>query len=64
VCWAITKSLPEKGEGAWAKIIVQFLDDGYLGDSISVPTLAKIAELQLDFRIECFIKAAFRKGSA
>jgi len=41
--------------GGRAQIIVQFLGDGYLGDSVPLSTLAKMAELQLDFGIECFV---------
>jgi hypothetical protein len=44
-----------RGTGGKAQVVVQFLGDGYLGDSVPADTLAKIAELQLDFGIECFV---------
>ena len=37
-----------------AELIIQFLDDGYFGDSVPLDTLAKMAELQLSFGIECY----------
>jgi hypothetical protein len=40
--------------GGRAQIIVQFLGDGYLGDTVSLQTLKKMTELQLDFGIECY----------
>lgn len=43
-----------RATGGRAEIIVQFLGDGYLGDSVPLQTLATMAELQLDFGIECF----------
>jgi hypothetical protein len=43
-----------RATGGSAQIIVQFLGDGYLGDSVPLSTLATMAELQLDFGIECF----------
>lgn len=38
-----------------AVVIVQFLGDGYLGDNVPVDTLARMADLQLEFGIECFV---------
>ncbi len=35
-------------------VIVQFLGDGYFSDNVPLGTLSKMAELQLDFGIECF----------
>ena len=43
-----------RASGGEAQIIVQFLGDGYLGDTIPSDTLSKMAELKLDFGIECF----------
>jgi hypothetical protein len=43
-----------RASGGTAQIIVQFLGDGYLADSVPLPTLAKMVDLQLDFGIECF----------
>jgi len=44
-----------RATGGDAQIIVQFLgDDGYLGDTVPMQTLATMSELQLDFGIECF----------
>jgi hypothetical protein len=43
-----------RATGGSAQIIVQFLGDGYLGDSVPLQTLATMAELQLDLGIECF----------
>jgi hypothetical protein len=43
-----------RATGGTAEIIVQFLGDGYLGDSVPLQTLANMSELQLDFGIECF----------
>jgi hypothetical protein len=37
------------------RLIVQFLGDGYLSDSLPLDTLKKMADLQLDFGIECFV---------
>jgi hypothetical protein len=39
--------------GGTAQIIVQFFGD-YFGDEISLETLSKMIELQLDLGIECF----------
>ena len=44
-----------RATGGEAEIIVQFLGDGYLGDNVPVDTLAKMADLKLDFGIECFV---------
>ena len=44
-----------RATGGETSIIVQFLGDGYLGDNVPVDTLAKMADLQLDFGIECFV---------
>jgi Domain of unknown function (DUF4279) len=44
-----------RATGGRAEIIVQFLGDGYLGDSVPSRTLAAMTELQLDFGIECFV---------
>jgi hypothetical protein len=43
-----------RAAGGTASLIVQFLGDGYHGDSVPVDTLKKLVELQLDFDIECF----------
>ncbi|MGH6882775.1 hypothetical protein [Hypericibacter sp.] len=43
-----------RATGGETEIIVQFLGDGYLGDHVPVDTLVKMADLQLDFGIECF----------
>jgi hypothetical protein len=43
-----------RATGGSAEIVVQFLGDGYLGDSVPSQTLATMTELQLDFGIECF----------
>jgi hypothetical protein len=40
--------------GGSAMVIVAFLGDGYFGDAVRLDTLSKMAELQLDFGIECF----------
>jgi len=40
--------------GGSAEIIVQFLGDGYFGDSVPSRTLEMMTDLQLDFGIECF----------
>lgn len=40
--------------GGEAQLIVQFLGDGYFGDTVSHNTLATLANLKLDFGIECF----------
>jgi hypothetical protein len=44
-----------RASGGTAEVIVQFLGDGCLGDSVPLQTLAKMADLQLDFGIECFV---------
>ena len=44
-----------RATGGSASVIIQFLGDGYLADSIPMDTLAKLAELGLDLGIECFI---------
>jgi hypothetical protein len=43
-----------RATGGKASVIVQFLGDGYFGDAVRLDTLKKMAELQLDFEIECF----------
>ena len=43
-----------RSSGGTARIIVQFLGDGYFGDDVSRDTLAKILELDLDLGIESF----------
>jgi hypothetical protein len=43
-----------RATGGHASIIVQFLGDGYFGDTVPSATLAKMADLQLDFGIEVF----------
>lgn len=47
-----------RATGGTTMIIVQFFGDGYLGDNVRLNTLSKIAELQLEFGIECFCGAA------
>lgn len=44
-----------RATGGRATVIIQFLGDGYLSDSIPTDTLAKLAKLGLDLGIECFI---------
>ena len=44
-----------RATGGTAEILVQFLGDGYLGDSLPSETLEKMSTLQLDFGIECFV---------
>jgi hypothetical protein len=39
-----------------AELHIQFLGDGYFGDSIPPSTLAKIVDLGLSLGIECFIE--------
>jgi Domain of unknown function (DUF4279) len=41
--------------GGSATVIIQFLGDGYLADSIPLTTLVKLGELGLSLGIECFI---------
>jgi hypothetical protein len=41
--------------GGEVSLIVQFLGDGYFGDTIPQSTLAKIADLGLSLGIECFM---------
>lgn len=48
-----------RATGGETSIIVQFLGDGYLGDNVPVDTLVKMADLQLDFGIECFTVPQF-----
>src|SRR5712691_4231879 len=43
-----------RSTGGRASVIIQFFGDGYFGDEISRETLAKLADLDLDFAIECF----------
>jgi hypothetical protein len=43
-----------RSSGGTARIIVQFLGDGYFGDDVSRDTLAKLLELELDLGIESF----------
>lgn len=43
-----------RASGGTSQIIIQFLGDGYFGDKVSEHMLGKLAELQLDFGIECF----------
>ena len=43
-----------RATGGTAEIIIQFLGDGYFGDSVPLDTLAKMIELQLSFGIECY----------
>jgi hypothetical protein len=43
-----------RSSGGEAMIVVQFLGDGYFGDKVSLDTLRRITDLQLDFGIECF----------
>jgi hypothetical protein len=41
--------------GGHATVIIQFFNDGYMGDQLEPDTLAKLAKLQVDFGIECFV---------
>jgi len=43
-----------RATGGKASVIVQFLGDGYLSDEVLLETLSKMAELQMDFGIECY----------
>ena len=43
-----------RATGGSAQIIVNFLGDGYLGDTVPVESIAEMAELQLDLGLECF----------
>jgi hypothetical protein len=43
-----------RASGGSATIIIQFLGDGYHGDNLTVETLARLAELELEFGIECY----------
>jgi len=43
-----------RASGGTTCIIVQFLGDGYFGDSIPRKTLAKMIDLELDFAIEVY----------
>ena len=43
-----------RASGGKAEIGVQFFCDGYLGDNLSLQTLAQMTELQLTFGVECF----------
>ncbi|HEY7690183.1 MAG TPA: DUF4279 domain-containing protein [Dongiaceae bacterium] len=43
-----------RSTGGKASIIVQFLGDGYYGDTIHKETLSRLAELDLDLSVECF----------
>jgi hypothetical protein len=43
-----------KSTGGKACLILQFLGDGYFGDEIPLPILARLVDLELDFGIECF----------
>jgi len=43
-----------RATGGRACVIIQFLGDGYFGDSIPTATLAKLVDLELDLDIECF----------
>ncbi len=44
-----------RATGGRTEVIIQFLGDGYFGDEISTKTLAKLADLDLDLGIECFV---------
>ena len=44
-----------RSTGGSAEVILQFLGDGYFGDTVPARILALMAELQLDLGIECFI---------
>jgi hypothetical protein len=45
-----------RATGGEATVILQFLGDGYFSDSVRLDTLSKMAELQLDFGIECYVE--------
>ena len=45
-----------RATGGTAEIVVQFLGDGYAGDSLSADVLAAMSDLRLDLGIECFIE--------
>lgn len=44
-----------RATGGTAEIGVLFFSDGYLGDNVPIETLAKMADLQLEFGIQCFV---------
>jgi hypothetical protein len=44
-----------RATGGQATVVVQFFNDGYLGDQLKSDTLAKLAQLRVDFGIECFV---------
>jgi hypothetical protein len=57
----VVSLMPRKGflhsiraSGGEASVIIQFLCDGYHGDSISPETLAQLAELGVDLGLEIF----------
>ncbi len=43
-----------RASGGRAGLIIQFLGDGYFGDTVPHEVLSKLAELGLDLGIECF----------
>jgi hypothetical protein len=43
-----------KATGGRARVVIQFLGDGYLADEIAPATLATLADLGLALAIECF----------
>lgn len=58
----VNRLVPHKGflhriraAGGAAAIIVQFLGDDYFGDEIAAETLATMADLHLNFGVECFV---------
>jgi hypothetical protein len=44
-----------KSTGGSAQVIVAFLGDGYLGDTIPEDMVGRLADLGLGFGIECFV---------
>jgi hypothetical protein len=44
-----------KDTGGEANVILKFLGDGYFGDVVPVDILQNMAELKLEFGIECFV---------
>lgn len=48
--------------GGKATIVIEFLGDGYFGDSISLPVLQQLVELEVDLGLECFTVPQSNRG--
>ena len=48
-----------RATGGRAEVIVQFLGDGYFGDALPVPTLSRLADLDLELGLEIFVVPQF-----